>query len=500
MRHKSSIPVTTFLIGLTILIITAFQAYWLRKNYREEKVRFTSYTNGLFRATILRLQASKLKLDTNIRVHITDRSGIIGISNELNERIRDSTVHLQPARRTMFLALDGAPGEPPPYADYRMIKQGPERKVFEFLAGVDSLREPITVKELEAAFLTALLRQRPKIDVPFSIQAVPADTSVNAIPRFPEDLESNTITIGFTKPISYTLSFENNTWYLLKCIIQPILISVCLLGVTVLSFVLLYRNLQQQRKLSQLKNDFISNITHELKTPIATVSVAIEALRDFDALEDLQRTNEYLEISANEMKRLSTLVDKVLKLSMFEHREITLTKEPLDLSELARGVLASMRLQFEARHATTHLKTTGRNFIITADKLHITSVLYNLLDNALKYTVKDPEITVHIIDHQQYLEIRVSDNGMGIAKEYKKKIFEKFFRIPSGNRHNTKGYGLGLSYVSHIVQSHMGFITVESEVNKGSTFSIILPFTEASLPYPDKDRRIAKLNTGYDGH
>nr|WP_276611799.1 HAMP domain-containing sensor histidine kinase [Chitinophaga oryziterrae] len=262
------------------------------------------------------------------------------------------------------------------------------------------------------------------------------------------------------------------------------------------SFLLLYRNLKQQQKLAQLKNDFINNMTHELKTPIATVSVAIEALRSFNVLEDPQRTDEYLDISAGEMQRLGLLVDKVLKLSMFENREIALNKEQFDLVELARAVMLSMKLQFEKQKAVTILKTTGKNFIITADKLHLTSVLYNLLDNALKYSIKDPEILIHIIDHSQYLEIRVTDNGIGIAKEYKRKIFEKFFRVPSGNRHNIKGYGLGLSYVSHILLRHAGFIEVESELDKGSTFSVKLPFAEAPVIYYDKGRRVIKFKTG----
>jgi two-component system phosphate regulon sensor histidine kinase PhoR len=335
--------------------------------------------------------------------------------------------------------------------------------------------------------------RRWNIHVPFTIYNVPIDTA-GAPPLFPPDEDGNTVTIGFTKPVGYRVEFANNTWYLLQRIAQPILISCLLLGITALSFLLLYRNLQQQQKLAQLKNDFISNMTHELKTPIATVSVAIEALRDFDALSDPQATQEYLDISANEMQRLALLVDKVLKLSMFENREIALNKEQFDIRELARSVMLSMKLQFEKQAAVTALKTTGTNFIIMADKLHMTSVLYNLLDNALKYSREKPDILVHIVDHKQYLEIRVTDNGIGIAKEYEKRIFEKFFRVPSGNRHNTKGYGLGLSYVSHIVQRHLGYITVESELQKGSTFSVKIPFAEAPVIVYDNNRVVKLKN------
>ncbi|MGO4292393.1 sensor histidine kinase [Chitinophaga sp. RAB17] len=527
MRYKLSIPVTAFLIALTILLISAFQAYWLSKNYREEEKLFTSRTNILFRETIFRLQAAKLKLDSNISLRIQDRQGVMRFSNVLTERYRDSTmpriamntlstvsassplsplsdtcpipgVHAiggvaMPAMpATMMVALK----EPPfPERDsfnvqYAVTRPAQTVRVYDFLAGVDSLRDSITVKEITDRYHAAL--EREKINTDFAIKVIPVDTG-RYFRTFPDDFEDNVVTIGFTRPLSYQVLFQNNTWYLLRRISQPILVSVLLLGVTIFSFLLLYRNLKQQQKLAQLKNDFISNMTHELKTPIATVSVAIEALRSFDALDDRETTNEYLDISAQEIQRLGLLVDKVLKLSMFENREIALNKEQFDVRALARGVMASMKLQFERQLTVTALQTTGNNFIITADKLHLTSVLYNLLDNALKYSTKSPNILVHIIDHKQYLEIRVVDNGIGIAQEYKTKIFEKFFRIPNGNRHNIKGYGLGLSYVSHIVQRHMGFIEVDSELGKGSTFSVKLPFAEAPVVYYDKNRRIVKF-------
>lgn len=496
LRYKISIPVTAVLIVFTILVITAFQVYWLRKNYREERQLFTARTNVLFRETIFRLQATKLKTNPdNIRIH--ERQGMISISSVLDEETRNKVVGRMPGlRRAMVVAInDGiASGRDSINVQYRLASPGPPgppgKRTVEFLSGVDSLSDSITVKDVIRQYSRVLAREH--INVPFTILEIPVDTTKREFSPFPDELDANSVTIGFSKPVTYQLVFEDNTWYLLKRISQPISISCLLLGVTALSFLLLYRNLKQQQKLAQLKNDFISNMTHELKTPIATVSVAIEALRNFDALDDPQTTHEYLDISANEMQRLALLVDKVLKLSMFENREIALNKEQFDIRELARSVMVSMKLQFEKQQATTTLKATGTNFIITADKLHMTSVLYNLLDNALKYSTKDPEILIHIIDHKNYLEIRVTDNGIGIAKEYKNRIFEKFFRIPSGNRHNIKGYGLGLSYVAHIVMSHMGFIEVESELHKGSTFSVKIPFMEAPVIYYDRNRRIGK--------
>ncbi|HTE12432.1 MAG TPA: HAMP domain-containing sensor histidine kinase, partial [Chitinophagaceae bacterium] len=300
------------------------------------------------------------------------------------------------------------------------------------------------------------------------------------------------VEVGFIKPRTYQLDFINSNWYVLKQMWQPVLISLLLVGVTIASFLLLYRNLIRQQRLTQLKNDFISNITHELKTPIATVSVAIEALKNFNALQDPRRTKEYLDISGNEMQRLGLLVDKVLKLSLYENREISLQKEQFNLAELAKEVIGSMKLQFDKQHAITTVTTTGENFIIEADRLHMTSVLYNLLDNALKYSKEDLQINVHITDHTKFIELTVTDNGIGIASEYRYRVFEQFFRVPGGDRHNIKGYGLGLSYVNHIVRRHQGFIEVKSKLGEGSAFSVHLPFKEAALIDYGNGRKIIK--------
>jgi two-component system, OmpR family, phosphate regulon sensor histidine kinase PhoR len=247
-----------------------------------------------------------------------------------------------------------------------------------------------------------------------------------------------------------------------------------IVGFTVFSFVLLYKNLLRQKRLADIKNDFISNITHELKTPIATVSVAIEALRNFNANMDVQRSKEYLDISANELQRLSLLVDKVLKLSMFENKEIDLKYELLDMQSLINEVTSSMRLQFEKKNAAISISAEGDSSL-EADRLHLVSVIFNLLDNALKYSYDNPHIDITTVDGGNKLSLIISDDGIGIPPEYREKVFEKFFRVPTGNLHNAKGYGLGLSYVAQVVKKHKGTIKVEPNEGGGSKFVIILP-------------------------
>lgn len=261
----------------------------------------------------------------------------------------------------------------------------------------------------------------------------------------------------------------------IKKITPQILFSVFLTVLTTAAFVIMYRSIRAQQRLMELKNDFISNITHELKTPITTVGVAIEALKSFQRIDNPKLTNDYLDIAQNELNRLSILTDKILKTSIFENKGIEYQPEPIEMDKLIEQVLASMKLVFEKQGAKVTFEKEGNDFSLMGGSVHLTSVIYNLLDNALKYSLITPEIMIYLKGEPSEIILSVKDNGIGIAAEYRKKVFEKFFRVPTGDVHNIKGYGLGLSYVESVVKSHKGVIEVQSEPGKGSNFIIVFP-------------------------
>jgi two-component system phosphate regulon sensor histidine kinase PhoR len=275
-------------------------------------------------------------------------------------------------------------------------------------------------------------------------------------------------------------NFGNPFFPLLSKMGGPLFFSVLMLGITIAAFLFLYRSLKAQHRLALLKSDFISNITHELKTPIATVGVAIEALKNFNAINDPQRTREYLDISGNELHRLGLLVDKVLRLSMFEQDKMELRKEAVDIEQLVQEVLQSMKLQFEKAGAVVDLKTEATSTTVQGDRLHLLSVLYNLIDNALKYCKEKPVIQIHLQQQANTLRLAVQDNGIGIPVEYRSKVFDKFFRVPHGDTHNIKGYGLGLSYVTEVVHKHGGNIEVQAGPAAGSIFVVTLPLAQST--------------------
>lgn len=469
MQQLKNIRWLPIVMLVTILVITSFQLYWLNDTYKREKWNLERMSSWNFQNVVNKLLASKLKLDklspdssfrtrnfekddsANAEVSFLPRQKMIGLLNVLKERakgISDEKNTSPPEQKNR--------GERGPHF--------PNRRLMQFLYDVDSLQDSVQLKEIETAFAERMEQQKAK--VPFCIHKITKTKK--------DEPSFNEVIVGFSNPVAYKLELGNTFPYLVRRIDTQILLSLFIVGFTIFSFVLLYRNLLKQKRLSDIKNDFISNITHELKTPIATVSVAIEALRNFNANMDRQRSKEYLDISANELQRLSLLVDKVLKLSMFENKEIDLKYEPLDMQSLIQEVTSSMRLQFEKKNATVNISAEGDSFL-EGDRLHLVSVIFNLLDNALKYSHDNPHIDITTIDGGNKLSLVISDDGIGIPPEYREKVFEKFFRVPTGNLHNAKGYGLGLSYVAQVVKKHKGTIKVEPNEGGGSKFVIVLP-------------------------
>ena len=462
------------IMTITIIGITVFQVYWLKNTYEREKRTLEIRSNMNFRETVYKLQASKLKVDSLFFDSATHEKVFAKDSVIADNELQVSSIPRQKVIGLMNVLKEKAKGGHKKgnyIIDRKLIRDkkdgGPrfqKNRLLQFLYDVDSLQDSVRLKDIEIAFANRLEQQN--INVPFCI------TKLSKTEK--DEPSFNEVIVGFAHPVGYKLELKNTFPYLFKRLTAPILLSFFIVGFTIFSFVLLYKNMLRQQRLADIKNEFISNITHELKTPIATVSVAIEALRSFNANMDAQRSKEYLDISANELQRLSLLVDKVLKLSMFEKKEMDLKYETLNMQNLVQEVASSMRIQFEKKNAAVSITAEGdTNF--EGDRLHLVSVIFNLLDNALKYTYDNPRIKILTTGTANKLTLVVMDDGIGIPDEYKHKVFEKFFRVPTGNLHNAKGYGLGLSYVAHVVEKHKGSIKVEPGEGGGSKFVIVLP-------------------------
>jgi len=277
-------------------------------------------------------------------------------------------------------------------------------------------------------------------------------------------------------PHFLSVFFPHKTGYLLTTMWLMLSTSVLLLIIIVWAFTFTIQTIFKQKKLSEVKNDFISNMTHELKTPISTISLACEALSDKDMSENEEVRSNYVGMINQENKRLGLLVESVLKSATWDKGDLKLKKEEIDLHEIINEVSDNILIQVESKFGTLVKQLNATNTIVSADQVHITNLIYNLLDNANKYSPETPEITIITENVKEGVLLTVSDKGQGIKRENLNKIFEKFYRVPTGNVHDVKGFGLGLNYVKAIAERHGGEITASSIYGKGTKFKIYIPF------------------------
>ena len=253
-------------------------------------------------------------------------------------------------------------------------------------------------------------------------------------------------------------------------------IYVILIAILILVFFIFTINvIVKQKRLSEIKNDFINNMTHELKTPISTIGLSSEMLMRPDNLTDVNKIQRYASIIYKENKRLENQVEKVLNVAKLDREQVVLKNETIDIHEILKDVKENFEFSQEINGGKIKLVSDADNHIINGDLVHITNVFFNLIDNATKYCENEPEIAIKTKSDKKYLVVEITDNGIGISKENLQHIFEKFYRVPTGNLHNVKGFGLGLYYVKLIIEAHKGKIEVSSAPNTGTTFSCYLP-------------------------
>lgn len=269
--------------------------------------------------------------------------------------------------------------------------------------------------------------------------------------------------------------FPDQQTFLIGKIWLSLLSSVLLILVIIGIFGFALHTILTQKKISEIKNDFINNMTHEFKTPISTVSLACEALQDEEVKKSDAFLKRYISIIDAENKRLGLQVEKVLQMATLEKKDFKLKLEPLDVHEIIDRALGNINLQIEKRNGVIRKEFNATKAEVNADEVHLTNIIYNLLDNANKYSREKPEITITTKDKSGGILVQVTDKGIGMSREVLSKIFERFYRVPTGNLHDVKGFGLGLTYVKTILDALGGSISVKSEIAKGSTFEIYLP-------------------------
>ncbi len=324
-----------------------------------------------------------------------------------------------------------------------------------------NIRIPFKFGVLNATADTVLISSKTGIDTKF----IQSPYKVNLSPKN-VFIQSRFLSLWFPSKASYNLNRLQVT------LLSSILLILLIIG----AFYFTISTIIRQKKLSEIKNDFINNMTHEFKTPISTISLAGEVLSDKTIEKTPESTEKYLRIIKDENKRLAGLVENVLQAAVLDKGKLKFKIQECDLHQIIGEVIQNLNLQIQNKGGLITTELKAQRYSLFADRMHLGNIIYNLIDNALKYSKEAPKIKVSTESTAEGITLTVQDNGIGIKKEDQKKIFETFYRVPTGNIHNVKGFGLGLSYVKAVVEKHGGYVDVKSEPGEGSTFLVYLPF------------------------
>lgn len=478
---KREIRFILLLITLATACIFAFQLFWIVNSYtvnhkqllkevnqalevsiqREMNIRYSSLASTLYddntnEITIIKNKGTSINIDSLLNAasgKIDDKNSSMQISFDAKTFKRRDTVHIPDMLNIDLKAILTA-----------ILIDEKENKTYTNMKVLDSLlRDEFNDRELEADYFIEI-RNKKKDSLLYSSSNNPINDK--------STLYSRNVATSVFKNSYARVAFPNQNQIILSRMGGLLIMSTILLLIVILCFLYMYRTIINQKNLSEIKNDFINNMTHELKTPIATVNAAIEGMQSFDVLEDKKKTNRYLSVSSRELKRLSTLVEKVLNIAAYEKKELFLNIEPINLNDMINNIISTQSIKNTEKTVDIVFNEVSTSTVIEGDRVHMTNVINNLIDNAIKYSEEEVKIYITLTKSKHSCFLSVKDNGIGISAKHQNKVFDKFYRVPTGNLHDVKGFGLGLHYVKNIIEKQDASIELKSSIGKGSEFII----------------------------
>ncbi len=513
---KLNVGWITFIAGIALIGLIATQLYWINNAFTLKQQHFSASVNEALNNLVYKLEkqnaAAKIKRRLNLRKQgmrwmlqsdtmKSDATQSIKIFEELTTDSAGVILHKTTRKKTMANDSSGIGvnidvGSDEPFKVSRldssddriswMLKQSDMvSDIFDELVSINIYKgysNKIDTLLIDSILKSELENRGVKATFYYGIYN-------NNLCYFPhqtdsalhgEILNSNyKINLSpdnvFITPKYLTVFFPDEKNYILQTMWLMLTGSGALILIIIFSFYYTVSTILRQKKFSDIKNDFINNMTHELKTPISTVSLASEMLSDPSIEKSKEKSDHFVRIIKEENQRLGLLVENILQTAVLDKGQFKLRLEEVNVHEIIDRALSNIRLQVEKREGEIVLVTNATTYITTADRVHLTNIIYNLIDNALKYSDQKPTLKITTENINDGIQISISDNGIGISKENQKKIFDTFFRVPTGNIHNVKGFGLGLSYVKSAVEKHGGTVSVVSDLGAGSTFKIFIP-------------------------
>ncbi len=439
---KKIFPVITVLILLSLLGIIFFQILWIKGSLKSEAQKFKEHV------TMATYQASvDLMLEKGNLMPLTKKGGFIFPSERLQREIYKPSITQRYSRDEIRDIIHKA-----------FIKQNLEKIPFEF-----------------AISSTSLIGDEIQSDNFYKLYSDSANNNPIVLPlesptgSLSEGISPSELLILIV-PHAKSFIWQSMTWFIVGAIVFTIII-ICAFFITV-------RALIKQKKLSEIKSDFINNMTHEFKTPLATISLAVDALKNEKVINDREKMNYFTGIIKEENKRMNKQVETILQAALLDKQEVQLNLKKLHAHDLITSALNNINLQVAEKKGQLDVTLAATNDVLMADDVHFTNLVSNLLDNAVKYSKDDLRIKITTQTAGNTFKIKIEDNGIGMNKETLSRIFEKFYRAHTGNLHNVKGFGLGLSYVKTMVEAHRGSIKAESLPGKGTAFFLSFPLAK----------------------
>src|SRR5688572_10348437 len=439
---KRIFPIITILILLSLLGIIFFQFLWIKGSLESEEQKFYEHVSVATSHAAMDLMEEKGNL-----MPMRRKNESLFPSEKLQLEIFKPTITQKYSRDDIRSIIRKA-----------FDKQGLHRVPFEFAVSPTSL----IGEEIQSENFYKLY----------------ADSANNKLHVIQLESPSGSLSEGIspqelliiTVPHAKKLIWRSMTWFIIGAVLFTIII--------VTAFFITVRALLKQKKLSEIKSDFINNMTHEFKTPLATISLAVDALKNEKVINDREKMTYFTGIIKEENKRMNKQVETILQAALLDKQEVQLNLKKLHAHEMIESALNNINLQVEQVQGSIEKQLEATTDVVLADEVHFTNLISNLLDNAVKYSKEGLLLKISTLNMGNQLRIKIEDNGIGMNKETVSRIFEKFYRAHTGNLHNVKGFGLGLSYVKTMVDAHHGSIKAESTLGKGSSFTISLPLAK----------------------
>ena len=497
--NKRRVIIIVVIAAMAMVGLIGLQFHWVQNATEIRNASFDNSVEDALKSTVKKVEkqdlSNRLKNHFQSAENVSDLLSMVDSLNNMLSYSSDSAYHYptghQEAEEQNNLSTQNLFSDDKQSRNKQQFMEMLKRStllssIFMDMLGLEyskPVEERIDASYLDSIVTLELQKQGIKIPYEFGVMKAPYQSFViSGSEKYEDKLKETKYSYElfpnniFREPVYLNIYFPDKQSYIISQMSVILVVAIALILLLIFSFYYTIHTIFRQKRLSEMKNDFINNMTHEFKTPISTISLACQTLNDEDIPKDESLYKNYIKVIDEENTRLGSMAEKILQTAIIDKGTMQLKPEIINMHKVITNAIDRIKMQIEQKDGTIKTDLQATNPVVRADRFHMTNVVFNLLDNANKYSLKEPYIIVKSHNKPNGLQIEITDNGIGISKANQRKIFDKLYRVPTGDIHDVKGFGLGLNYVKAIIDKHHGTIDIQSELNKGSTFIIFIPF------------------------